>query len=326
MSTPLHAFVTGTFVSAGTAVNLSIPSDVQQMELFNLTSVGSTAAATPVMMARWTLDIPDGGAYYVLKTNGAATLQAWTTTATNGFTRIADSGIVQPGPAIALTGTTNADPVVVSTASTAGLSNGDIVRLINVTAAQQLTNFEWTVGNLVANTSFELLYTGVAPGSAGTAGFWRRIPFDPMYYPRRRFITFISQATSAVIEMSVTHGFTVGQLVKIIVPAAWGMTQINNQYATITAISTANNTITVNINSTGFTAFAYPSSAVAAGGVTLAQVVPVGEAAVNTLAQPFANLLDDATRNTSFRGLIIGTTVQTSGETYRWIATRGVAL
>jgi hypothetical protein len=43
-----------------------------------------------------------------------------------------------------------------------------------------------------------------------------------------------------------------------------------------------------------------------------------------TAQSPWENLLDDATRNTSFRGLIIGPAVQTSGQTYRWFAERGV--
>jgi hypothetical protein len=325
MSTPLHAFITGTFVSAGAVVNLNLPSDVQRFSLYNLTSLGIGGATTPVMRAEWVLSMPDGAAIIGTKANGSDAINE-TSIATNGFIRIADSGVQTPGPQLAQTATTNANPIVVSAVNTGNLAVGDIVRIINNTGAQQITNFDWTVTAVTPNTSFTLGYTGVAPGSAGTGGFFRRIPFDSMYYPRRRFITNITAATSAVITMSVTHGFTVGQLVKIIVPAAWGMTQINNLYATITAINTTTNTITVNIDSSGFTAFAYPTSVIAAGGVNLPQVVPVGEAAVNTLAQPFANLLDDATRNTSFRGISIGTSVQTSGQTYRWIAERGVEL
>ena len=46
------------------------------------------------------------------------------------------------------------------------------------------------------------------------------------------------------------------------------MSEMDELIGNITAISTANNTITVDIVSTGFTAFAFPTSAVAgAGGV-----------------------------------------------------------
>ena len=319
MSTPLHGFLTGTFVSDGNAFNLSLPSDAQEFELYNLTSLGIAGATTPVMRAEWALTMPDGTAIRGTKTNGSDVI-AWDSIATLGFTRIADSGAATPGAAVAQTATSNANPSVVLTAGVTAV--GDIVRIINNTGAQQITNIDYTVTAINAGVSFSIGYVGSAPGSAGTGGFYRRIPFDSMYYPRNRTITAITAAASAVITMSVTHGFTVGQRVKIIVPAAWGMTQMNNQYATITAINTTTNTITVDVNSSAFTAFAYPTSVIAAGGITQAQVVPVGEAATS----PYQNLLDDATRNTSFRGITVGTGVQTNGETYRWIAKRGVAI
>jgi hypothetical protein len=100
------------------------------------------------------------------------------------------------------------------------------------------------------------------------------------------------------------------------------MVEMNGLLGTIIAINAGTNTITVNINSTAFTAFAFPLSAVAAGGITFAQVVPVGEAA----AVPYQNLLDDATDNRAIRGIRIGTTVQTTATNYQWIASRGIAV
>ena len=96
--------------------------------------------------------------------------------------------------------------------------------------------------------------------------------------------------------------------------------------ATITAINAADasgitNTITVNIDSSAFT-WLWPTSAVALTGIQTPFVEPVGEAA----ASPYQNLLDDATRNQSFSGVQIGTTVQTSGKTYQWFARSGIAL
>lgn len=321
MSTPLHAFLTGEFVSDGLVRNLSLPSGYQRFSLVNLTDVGSSAAATPVMRAQAVQGMAAGSAYLNLKTNGAATLQLESMISSDGFTFVADSGSVGLSSPVALTGITNAAPPVVSTASTAGLANGDIVRLSNTTGALNLAGIDFTIGSLVANTSFELSYM-VAPGAPAVAGDWVRIPFDSRYYPRNRVVTAITQAAQAVITMSVTHGFTVGQAVRLVVPAACGMVEMNGLLATILAVDLVNNTITVNVDSSGFTAFAFPSSATAAAGVTFAQVVPVGEAAT----APYQNLLDDATYNTSFRGVIVGTGVQTSGKRYRWFAEAGVAL
>ena len=326
MSTPLHGFIYGNYTSDGAARTIEIPSDVDYFMLLNQSNFDSTANPGVTKRAWWIRGLADDAAYTVRNTNAAATDQSDFITV-GGFTALTTADPATPSAAVAITSTSNADPVVVATGSTAGLANTDVVRIYGITGAQQLSGIDWTIGSLIANTSFELSFTGVAPGSAGTAGFWRRIPFDPMFYPRRRFITFISQAASAVIEMSVTHQFTVGQSVRVMVPAGWGMTQINNQVGTITAISVVNNTITVNIDSTAFTAFAYPTSAIAAGGVTQPQVVPLGEAAINTVAQPYANLLDDATDNRAIRGLRLGTVVVGANtDVVRWVASKGMTL
>lgn len=327
MSVPINAIITGSFTSAGTALNLRIPSQYQDFELINLTDIGSTSATQFVMKARGTSLMTAGSAYVSLKSAGAATLALENTITTGGFTFVSDSADTAPGSAVSITSATNASPVVVTASSAAGLSNGDVVRITNSTGQLNIAGLDFTIGNVnIGAGTFELSNMS-APGAVMSAGFYRRIPFDPAFYPARRIITNISAASSALITMSVTHGYVVGQLVRIYVPAGFGMTQINGLLATITAVGTADtngftNTITVNINSTAFTAFSFPSSATAALGISFPEVVPVGEAAT----APFQNLLDDATRNTSFNGIIVGTGVQTSGKLYQWFARTGVSI
>jgi len=329
MSSPINAILTGTYTTAATpvAINLSIPSEYTKITVYNITDMGSTAANTNIMQAYATSSMAAGSGIYVPKTNGAATLGTPVHLAANagGFTFVQDSASSNLGAALTVTSTTNAAPPVVSLASTAGLNTGDVVRYVNSAGQLNISGMDFTIGTVVANTSFPLQYMG-APGGAGTGGSVRRVPYDPRFYPPYRFITAITQATSAVITLSVTHQYTVGQEVRIIVPSAFGMTEMNNQLGIITAINTTNNTITVNIDSSGFTAFAFPSSATAALGVSFALVVPVGEGAVNSTSQPYGNLLDDATRNTSFNGVIIGTAVQTASKLYQWVAERGISL
>lgn len=323
MSSPINAQLTGTFTSDGTAVNLSLPSGYTELELTNMTDIGSTAAATPVMKAWGYSQMDDGEAIYATKTNGAATIAIPTTTTSNGFTFINDSAIEPLGAANStITGITNASPPVVSLTSTTGLSTGDVIRLYSTTTALQLAGVDYTIDTLVANTSFNLAYVGTAPGAAATAGTFRRVPFDPRYYPAHRYITAITAASSAVITLSVTHGFTAGQAVRIKVPSDWGMSEIDGLIGNITAVNTTTNTITVDIDSSAFSAFAYPSSATAGAGVDFPLVVPVGMTANST----YANSLDDATDNQSFRGVIIGTSVQTTGKVYQWVARRGTAI
>lgn len=323
MSTPLHGILTGSFTSDGAVKNITLPSGYDEFSMVNITDIGSTAAATPVMRAYASSSMSAGSAYYNTKTNGAATVAIETTTASGGFTFVSDSGSAALGSALTITSVSQANPAVVALASTAGLASGDVVRIYGTTAMLQIASMDFTIASLVANTSFTLAYLNSAGfAAAASAGSVRRVPFDPRYYPRRRFITGVTAASSAVITLSVTHQFTVGQLVRIYVPSGWGMTQMDGQLATITAINTTTNTITVNIDSSAYTAFAFPTSAIAATGINFPQVVPVGEAASGS----YANLLDDATENQSFTGVQIGTTVQTSGKLYQWFARKGVTL
>jgi len=323
MSIPFNATLSGTFSSDGVSKLITVPSDIVKFEVFNETQFGSAAAATPMIQASWIKDLPVAGAYLGAKTNGAATIAITQMITADGFTLI-DPTSVAPGAAVATTAVTAANPAVASTASTTGLIAGStVVRMINVAAMQQISGMDFTVGTIVANTSFQLKFLDASGfAAAGTTGFYRILPSLGPYYPKRRFITKISKAASAVITMSVVHQFTVGQLVRIYVPSAFGMTQMNGQQATITAISVANNTITVDIDSTAFTTFAFPTSAVAATGVTFAQVVPIGEAATS----PYQNLLDDATVNQSAYQMSIGSSVVGgNADVIRWIAYRAVS-
>jgi hypothetical protein len=316
--------VNGTFTSTGVQFNLSIPSGYNKIELYNITDLGSSASNTDVMYAVGTSSMPAGAANYWPKTSGAATFGTGATISSGGFTFLSDSATTAIGSSVVTTSVTQASPAVVATGTTTSLvAASSVVRLFGQTGMQQLSGMDFTVGTISASTSFQLAYlisSGFA--AAATTGSYRIINATSRYYPRSRYITAISVATSAVITLSVTHGYTAGQSVRIYVPSAFGMTQINGLLGNITAINTTTNTITVDIDSSAFTAFAFPTSAIAAAGVTFAQVVPVGEDAVST----YANLLDDATDNQSLSGVTVGTTVQTSGVLYQWIASRGVSI
>lgn len=324
MSTAINAQLTGSFTSDGTAVNLSLPSGYTEIELTNLTDIGSSAASTPVMKAWGTSLMDDGEAIYATKTNGAATIAIPTTTTSNGFTFVSDSGSASLGAAnTTITAVSAASPAVVSLTSTSGLTNGDVIRIYGTTGMLQIAGMDFTIGSIVTNTSLELSYLAAAGFAApATDGTLQRVPFNPRFYPRHRFITGITAASSAVITLSVTHGYTAGQAVRIKVPSGWGMPEIDGLLGNITAIDTTNNTITVDIDSSGFTAFAFPTSATAAAGVDMPLVVPVGETANAT----YANNLDDATVNQAFTGVIIGSSVQTTGKLYQWVARKGQAI
>jgi hypothetical protein len=329
MSSPINAQLTGTFTSDGTAVNLSLPSGYTEIELTNLTDIGSTAASTPVMKSWGYSSMTNGYGIYATKTNGAATIAIPTTTTSNGFTFVSDSGLQTPGAALDIdTGISQATQAVVTTTVTTGLANNDIVRIYGTTGMLQIAGMDFTISNLSAGSSYRLAYldsSGFA--AAATAGTARRIPFDARYYPVNRYITKVtSSGTSSIITLSVTHGFTAGQAVRFVVPDEFGMTQLDGLIGNITAVGASDgvvtNTITVDIDSSAFTAFAFPTSAISAAGVNFAQVVPVGMTATGT----YANNLDDATYNEAFRGVIVGTSMQTTAKEYQWVARKGTSI
>ena len=294
-------YIQGSFTADGAAHTLNIVSDVDFIEVENLTRIITPQAGTGVKF-RWQRGFAAGSAIQE-KTDGAGVLTISQIT-TNGFTPV---NTFTPSASALLTGTTitNAAPPVASSANTGGLANGNIVRIINCTGAPQLNGYEFTVDTVIANTSFNLAYM-IAPGNAGTAFTYRYYQYPAPYYPRRRFITNISQATSAVVTLSVTHNLTVGQYIVFKVPSQFGMTQMDGVRALITAINTTTNTITVNVDSTGFTAWSFPNATTAAAPFTPAQIVPFADGLDASNPLQTSATLAGATQNQAILGMQLG--------------------
>lgn len=229
------------------------------------------------------------------------------------------------GPAVATTATTNATQPVVSTANTAGLAVGSIVRMSN-TAQLDVNGIDMVVGAVVANTSFTLLKASnalaTAPGVIGGAGFYRIVNYDALFYPRKRVITNIVVATGTV-STAIPHGLTPGQAVRFNIPAVSGTTQLNaipqNNYQSFTVATVVDDyNFTLVESIAAFTAFTYPTSAqepvsppiVVPVGENTAQSLLLGGSQVPTIAGvPIFNansgILADATVNTGFLGMVL---------------------
>ncbi len=304
----------GRFTSTSEAVYLNLRADIDWIEVRNMTTLTAGGAATGVKF-EWQrgMDADTGIEYTKLAADDSITIGVL---AAGGFTRL-DTSENPDGPLNAnLTQINAGAPPVVLTGVTAPLIDNDVVRFVNVPGAQQFGGIDFTVDTIVANTSFELPFAPTIVTTGAVVGSYYPVRFNPVYYPRRRFITSISQAANAVIVMTVTHGYTVGQKVRFHVSADYGMNEINNLTATITAIAAGANSITIDIDTTAFTAFAWPLTA----GVpfTPAQVVPVGEDSTLGIT------LDDATRNTAeIQMRLAGGTHSPAGDTndvIYWIA------
>jgi len=272
----------GTFTSAGVARVVELPKEPDYFVVTNRSTWGSNPNL--VVKSFWYNGFGAGQASNVHE-SGAGALTA-TTTATGGagFTFVDLSA--QSPSALVATGTaiTAASPAVVSDAGNPAV--GDVVRVYNTTGMLQIAGLDFTVTAITAGVSYTLGYLDASGfAAAGTNADYRIIP-QRYYSPTRRWITGVTAAAAAVITVSVAHNYLVGDKIRVNLPAAFGMTQMNNQLATITAVTAS--TITTDINSAAFTAFAYPTSAVAAVGVTYPSITPVGEVATK-LTSPIDN-------------------------------------
>jgi hypothetical protein len=290
----------GRFTSDGTTTEIQLRSDVDWMKVLNYTIADANQTTAVGVEYYWQRGMAADTGIEYKKSSAANAANLTDALASGGFTLLDTSG----SPLDTLNATTTAIstaaiPVVTNT-GTNGLVAGDVVRIINTTSSQQVGGMDFTVGhNTLGTTTFSLDYMPQL-ALAGTTGSWRKIKFQPQFYPRHRFVTKMTAATSMVITMSVTHGFTAGQAVRLVVPAAFGMVEADNLIGNITAVDTTlttGNTITVDIDSSAFTAFAFPVNADVP--FSQALVVPVGETANST----YANSLGDATDNISFLGM-----------------------
>lgn len=301
----------GYFTSTGSNQQIAIPSNVDWMVVRNTTVAAANQTTAVGVEYYWQRGFPKGAMWEYKKSNAAnaANLSVYATS--GGFSLLDTSanpnGLLNNG-STGISDITNANPPVVTVGSTAGMAAGNVVRVYNCVGAQQLGGLDFTIGyGTFSGTTFDLSYMPAIAAAAapGANAAFRVLNYDPIFYPRRRTITKITKAAQAVITLSVTHGYQVGQQIRLVVPSEFGMTEMNGLQATIVAVNTATtagtgNTITVNIDSSAFTTFAFPATA--AVPFTPAEVIPLGENTAEALSQN-VNILSDATINTGFIGM-----------------------
>lgn len=330
----------GTFTqgSTATAQTIMVPSNLDFLTVTNFTQAGDTNGNAYWLY--WQRGMNTQGIYNAVGADSAVTAGQ---TATNAFV------IFDPNnpPTYSLNnGSTgisaisSATPPVATVGSTSGMSAGMVVRLTSLSTSggtniSGYSGMEFSVGYGTFNsTHFSIdylnTYTTTTTGNFRVIGFpitttngLGIITTDGFWYPRRRFITNITAASSAVITLSVQHNFTIGQEVRLQLPggsALWGNYAALDNFGNngpsssttpnswiITAVNTAtgngNNTITINANTTGFGTFTFPTTTAP---FTPAAVVPNGEDTATALSQnPPLSSLSDATQNVGFLGMTL---------------------
>jgi hypothetical protein len=295
----------GRFTSTGVAKTLQIRSDFDWIQVYNYTKTtgNGTAVTGSGFSFYWQVGMPVGGGIFTGKAAGAATLVEDQIAANAGFTPVDSSGYPL-GAAFATTNISAANPPLILAATTPLV--GDIVRLYNNTLAREVNGYDFSVQTVNPGVSFTIggAFNAAVDGNGAQPGLYRVVRFDPLYYPRSRYIMNITQAAQAVVTLTVPSGYVVGQSIRFSVPPQFGMIQLDQQVATIVAVNDAlaTQTITVNIDTTAYTAFTFPLNA--SYPFSPAMVVPMGENTAYAIAQA-QNILSDATYNTGYIGVIL---------------------
>lgn len=294
MGTPMSLIAQGSFTSTGVARTVELPKIPDYFVVTNRSTWGTNPNAR---VQSWYYNGFSAGQSCGIAESGAGALTSASDAAGgNGFTPV-DLSLQTPGALVA-TGTaiTAANPAVVSDANNPAV--GDIVRVYNTTGMLQIAGMDFTVTAISAGVSYTLGYLDASGFAAPATNADYRIIPARYYTPSRRWITNITAANPAVITVSVAHNYLVGDKIRIHVPSEFGMTQMDGLQATVTAVTAS--TITTDIDSSAFTAFAFPTSAVAATGITFASITPIGEVATK-LTSPI--------NNGAYYGMKLGTSV-----------------
>jgi len=294
--TEYSRMVKGHFTSTGAAKIINLPFKPDAIEMWNFTANG-TPAQNNVPYAYWDADMGQGTAiasYF----NATPVLSSGNITS-GGFSTFSAGLLLQYGPTLAISGITKADPAVVTTTTNHGLKSGDVVIFSNLyqsatTGMPQIAGIPFTV-TVTGATTFTIpwntnqsSYTALSGSPAGAVV--KQVLYPYLYMPGVAFITALTLSTTTTVHTTTAHNYVVGQEVAFRIPTSWGTYQLNSLPNTLIPGSpiygyvisvTDYNTVVVNIDSTGYTAFdSNPTFAEAIAGMSFPQIVAVGD--VNT--------------------------------------------
>ena len=312
------------YTNPATIIAQNIPMTAQPDWVFvkDTTNWGAQSTAANPIYSEWFSANMAQGSYLALgqpssTTTGVTTYASQGTS--GGFTFI--NQISPPTYSKVAITAVNGTTFVVLTGTTTGINVGDLVRLINVVGAQQISGPNlYQVTAVSGGSSITLGYAASAANAGlvvanGTTGYYQKV-YPSAFYPTTLPVAYITQATQAVVYFFRQNPYTAGELVDFQIPVPYGMTQLSNltgqsgsgpfssnpagaaRVLSVTNSSTVSS-ITIDVNTTGFTAFQYPTSAAFAGGASPAVcfpagsgVVPLNGSATIPASPPGTNLVD----------------------------------
>ena len=287
---------TGSFTSTGAAKAIYLPFAPTSVKVWNYSSF-ATPANHGVPRGYWNSGMGQG--YAVIDVFNSTPVLSTDVITSNGISTFNAGLSLQYGPQLQISGITKANPAVVTTASAHGYSTGDVVVFqglyqSSTTGMPQLSGIPFVI-TVTGSTTFTIpwntnqtSYTALSGSPSGA--YVKKVLYPFLYAPGVSMISAISTGTTTTITTSAPHNLVVGNQVAFHIPSAWGTTQLNELpnaqipgspiYGYVISVGSSTQ-VTVNINSTGYTAFSTNQTvAQVQAGLTPAQMVAVGD--VNT--------------------------------------------
>jgi len=287
---------TGSFTSTGAAKAIYLPFAPSSVKVWNYSSF-ATPAQNGVPEGYWNSGMGQG--YAVINAFDATPVLTTDVITSNGISTF-DAGLsFQYGAQIAISGITKAAAGVVTTGSAHGYSTGDVVMFqglyqSSTTGMPQICGMPFVI-TVTGATTFTIPwntnqsnYTALSGSPSGA--YVKKVLYPFLYAPGVSFITAITTGSTTTIDTTAPHNMVVGQEVAFHIPTSWGTIQLNENNNTVIPSSpvygyvvsvTDSNTVVVNINSTGYTAFDSDQTVAAVkAGLSFPQMVAVGD--VNT--------------------------------------------
>lgn len=269
----LTLLMQGEFASDDTTQEILLPAGADYFSTVNQTQAATTQTTGRAVKCEWYngAAFPADSQLRTFKTDTTNVLNQ-TFDTSGGFTYYtslpAQEAAVTGGTAI-----TAASPAVVTMTNT--FSDGDRVALYGTTGMRQISGMEFTISS-VSGSAFTLLGLPAAgfaaPATAVTA---RRLPKNKDVLPSTTFVTAITQAANAVVTTSTAHNYVVGQLLNLVVPSSFGMSEASNKTARVVAVATYS--VTLDLDSTSFSAFAFPPDTDVPATILFATMAPAGQ-------------------------------------------------
>jgi hypothetical protein len=312
--------------TAATAHFISLGFKPKQFEMWNTTEWGSANATSQVQYALG-FDVDAVGTAYVSR-NASGNNDIENAKITTGGFRFTDGNLPDLGPVVTGSGGTavdRANPTQVNITGH-GFVTGDSVFIYGTTGMLQIAGNYYTVTRVNDNQfTINVDSSGFAAnGTAVSARLWYPVNFPNINVPYYEVITGITRGATTTVNCAYAHAYVVGQEVTFVIPSQWGIVELDGLKGYVTSITAS--AFVVDINSSSFTAFSYPTSGTASLGLTFPQVLPVGDSNTGYSGPtvPFPATIPGAFAVKNTPGVIIGpsliTNVSGGGAAIRWRA------